>query len=120
MADNVPITVAEYLKSEALFAVAASPSAVVWGDRAVESETISPLYFADDAGDEAGRQAAFLKGPNGEDVVTVAGNRKDLFLKAVTIVCDKLGYAAGKVAFVIGFDERADGHTDLIVVAGIG
>lgn len=119
MADNVSITVAEYLKSEALFASVASPSGVAWAGRAVESQIISPLYFGDDAAAEATRQAAFLAGPLVEDVLIIPGQRKDLFLKAITADGDKLGYSGGKPCFVIGFNERDDGHTELTVVRSL-
>lgn len=119
MAENISLTVAEYLKSEAIFVSVANPSGVAWAGRAVESEIISPLYFGDDAADEATRQAAFLAGPLVEDVLTVAGQRKDLFLKAITATGDKLGYAGGKACFVIGFEEQENGTTELTVVRSL-
>ena len=116
---DIAVTVADYLKNPALFTAANSPSGVAWGSRAIESEIISPYRDKADADAEAVRQAAFLKGPLVEEVVTVKGARRDLNLRAVTIRGDQLGYGAGQPAFVIGFAERNDGHTDLTVVRSL-
>lgn len=116
---DVAVSLAEYLRNPALFTAAASPSPVAWAERGVESEIISPIYSKADADTEAALQAAFLAGPLVEDVVVVAGSRRDLMLRAVTISGDKLDYSAGVPAFVIGFNERGDGHTDLAVIRSL-
>lgn len=119
MAD-VLVTVADYLKNVALFTAAANPGGVAWGAaRAIESEIISPLYEKADADAEAVRQAAFLAGPLVEDVVTVKGARRDLMLQPITIEGDMLGMAGGVAAFVIGFEERDNGQTDLVVIRSL-
>ena len=120
MPAEVDLTVADYLKAPALFIGAASPSPVAWGARGIDSEIISPLYNPEGATNEAARQAAFLAGPLVEDTVVVDGARRDLMGKTVTIAGDRLGYTeAGKVAFVLGFTERADGQTELVVLRSL-
>lgn len=112
---DVALTVAEFLKSEALFAFSEAVG-YDWGDRAVETEIISPLVFQGDAEAECIRQMLFMEGPLVEDVVQVTGARRDLMGKVITITGDRLGYdAGGKLAFVIGYIE-GKGITDLSVV----
>lgn len=116
---DVAVSVADYLKATALFAAVATPSAVAWGDRGVESEIISPLWDKAGAEAEGARQAAFLAGPLVEEVARVPGLRRDLMLKTVTISGDRLGYAAGATVFVIGFSELETNETELIVLRAL-
>ena len=111
----VTLTEGEYLKSEAYFLEVPNPSPVAWGDRGVDSETISPLHLEADAIAEAARQVAFLSGPLVEDIVSIPGARRDLMCKTITVFCDKLGYEAGVNGFVVGYAEQ-DGFTELNIV----
>ena len=108
----------EYLGSTALFANA-DATGVAWGERGVESETISPLALKADAEAEAARQLEFLSGPLVEDVVVVDGARRDLMLKTIAVTGSKLGYDAnGKAVFVIGYQELA-ATTELYVLRSL-
>lgn len=106
---------AQYLKSTALFTKATAASAATWGNRAVDTEIISPLAIKAAADTEAARQIALLEGPLCEDAVVVPGRRKDLLGKVITLQGARLDYAAGKLAFVIGFQE-AESTTILNVI----
>lgn len=107
-------TIAEFLKADALYvAVDELDEALIWGERGVESETISPLAHELDAIDEATRQFAFLRGPLVEDVVTIGGARRDLMLRVIQLS----GAASGK-ALVIGYREL-DAETELNVVRSL-
>lgn len=104
-----------YLKSTALFTKATAASAATWGDRAVDSEIISPLATNAAAATEAARQIALLEGPLVEDSVRVMGQRRDLMGKVITAQGDPLDYAAGVPAFVIGYQED-EGTTILSII----
>lgn len=104
-----------YLKSQALFTKAAGVLAATWGNRAVDTEIISPLALKTAADTEAARQIAVLEGPLCEDVLVVPGRRKDLLGKVITAKGARLDYTAGKLAFVIGFQE-AESTTILNVI----
>lgn len=119
MSGDLSLTIVDYLKSPAAFVGEDSPSAVSWGSRGVESEIISPLAGQTAAETEATRQAAFLEGPLVEDKVTVAGARRDLMNKTITIEGEFLDYGSGVAAFVIGFQELPSGLTDLFVVRSL-
>lgn len=104
-----------YLKSEALYSKATAGSAGTWGDRAVDSEIISPLATVAGANAEAARQIAVLEGPLVEDQVLVPGRRKDLIGKVINLQGETLDYVGGKLAFVLGFEE-GDATTLLSVI----
>ena len=104
-----------YLKAPALFTKATAVSAATWGDRAVDSEIISPLALKAAADTEAARQIALLEGPLVEDSCRVMGQRKDLMHKVVTLQGNPLDYAGGKVGFVIGYREE-EGTTILSII----
>lgn len=113
----MPTPDAEYLKSEGLFAVAEVAGALAkWGDLAASSSLMSPLVNTVDANDEAAAQAAFMAGPLARDLVIVKGRRSDLFLRAVTITGDRLGYEAGDAVFVLDAREQDNGTTILKVL----
>lgn len=105
-----------YLKSPAKFTKATSGSAGLWGDRAVDSEIISPLATKAAADTEAARQIAFLAGPNVDDMVVVKGQRKDLMGKVITAKGNFLDYDAGVACLVIGYNENEAGYTELSVL----
>lgn len=105
-----------YLKSPALFVSANDAGfSATWGDRAVDSEIISPLATLAGANAEAARQFAFLKGPNVEDKITVPGARRDLAGKVITAKGKAGDYADGVPALVIGYRED-DTTTDLFII----
>jgi hypothetical protein len=105
-----------YLRSLALF-VSSNDSgfSATWGDRAVDSEIISPLATIAGANAEAARQFAFLKGPLVEDRLTVAGARRDLAGKVITAQGSLGDYGSGVAALVIGYRED-ETTTDLFVI----
>jgi len=115
----VDILYAQWLKAEALFALGTVVGAQAnWGDKALDSTTISPLANAADAATEATAQAAFLgAGPLAIDKATVTGQRQDLTGQVITITGDRYGYeGAGKVVFVLGAAEQDNGTTILTVL----
>ena len=82
-----------------------------------ETEILSPFALKADAEAEAARQLAFLSGPLAIDTHLVPGLRSDLFGQAVTIASSRLGYGAGRPAFVIGVEEAdAADQTTLTVL----
>lgn len=108
---------AAWLKTDARYVGATIAGAKAsWGDKAINSATISPLAFKADAQAEATRQAQFLAGPIARDSVVIKGYRKDLIGRLVTVFSDRLGYDAGPSAFVIGASENANGTTTLTVL----
>lgn len=105
---SVDAGLAAWLKEGMLYASATDAGiATAWGTEAVETTMISPLALLGAAAAEAARQQAFFEGPLAVEVHDVAGLRSDLLGKPVTIVCDRLGYAAGLTVFVIGYEEQA-------------
>lgn len=105
------------LKNPALFTAASPAGAPAWGDKGVDSEVISSLANKADADAEAQRQANFLGGPTVYELHTVMGARRDLLLKCVTVVGDRLGYqGAGAKVFVLGVNENGNGTTTLFVI----
>lgn len=111
---------ADWLKAGALYVAVASPNAAAWAGKGVTTEIVSPYALKASATAEATKQAAFLAGPLVRDTVTVAGARKDLLAKPVTLKWDRLGYTAGGiVAFVVGAVEQANGTTVLNVVRSL-
>lgn len=114
---SVDSGLAAWLKERALYTAHVPAGAAAWGDRAVESEIISPLAMRVNAIAEATRQAAFLTGPNCKDRVVILGRRRDLLGKPVTLVGDRLGYeGAGAIAFVVGAQENDNGTTSITVI----
>lgn len=104
------------LKSQAAYVSTVPAGAPAWGERGVETETISPLALAADAVDEAQRQANFLGGPLAVDRHVVQGRRRDLMLKPTTVVGDRLGYESAPLVFVIGVVENGNGTSTLTVL----
>lgn len=104
-----------YLKSPGLFTKATAANAATWGDRAVDSEIISPLANKSAADLEASKQIALLSGPLVEDSIRVMGQRRDLMGKVITAKGSPLDYSAGVLAFVIGYQEQ-EGTTVLSII----
>lgn len=114
MADRVDAGLAEWLRAQALYATAGG-EAPAWGDRALETELISPLAMRADAEAEAARQLAFLAGPLVLDQHVVDGLRADLIGRVVTLEGDTLDYQAGVAGFVVSVQE-GEGVTTLGVL----
>ena len=97
-----------WLKDGLLYASSTDEAiAAAWGTDARESEITSCIATFAGATAEAARQQGFLKGPIAVEVVTgIKGQRVDLIGRAVTIVCDRLGYNNGLTVFVIGAEEQ--------------
>lgn len=96
-----------WLGSTALY-VGASDAATVarWGDRATDTEYLSPIAIEADADAEAVRQLSFLAGPLARDEHVVQGLRHDLLGKTIRITGTGLGYEApGAVVFVLRVEE---------------
>jgi len=107
MAGTVEPGYAAWLKAPARFVTTTiAGAAATWGDKALDSEAVSPLAYKADAQAEATRQAQFLAGPLVRDRITVPGLRKDLLGKNVTIYGDRLGYENGATVFVLNVAEQ--------------
>lgn len=114
---SVPASYVDYLKSDALYAVAeVAGAAAKWGDKAILSSVMSPLVDEDDANDEATAQADFMAGPLARDVIVIGGHHADAYLRVVTITANRLGYEAGADVFVIEAREQPNGTTILKVL----
>lgn len=101
----------EWLRSMALYASATDAAlAARWGDRAVESEILSPIALKADADAEAARQLAFFGGPVAFDVEEVAGRQVGLIGCAVTFEGE------AEAVFVINAQELVGGRTQLVVI----
>ena len=113
----VPSTIAEWLKSGALYASAENASIrAAWGDIAQESEIMSCLAIAADAAIEGDRQFAFLGQPLARETIRLPGRHAGLIGTAQRIACDRGGYAAAPAVFVIGAQEQAGNVTILTVL----
>lgn len=115
----VDVLYAQWLKAEALFALATVAGAVTtWGDKALDSSVISALANSADAATEAAAQASFLAGPLAVDKAVVKGQRQDLVGQVITITGDRLGYetGGGKVVFALGAVENDNGTTTLTIL----
>lgn len=115
MADPVAPSFADWLKATALYATSADDGSA-WGDKAVETEIISPLAFKPDALTEAARQLEVLGGPLAVDEHVVSGRHIAMLGKSVRVAGDRLGYENGAQVFVIGATEQANGTTVLTVL----
>ena len=116
MAD-VPAGYGAYLKSPARYAATTITGAsTVWGDKALDSEVISPLALQIDAQSEATRQAQTLAGPLVKDSHVIKGRRRDLIGKPVLIYNPLLGYGGGSYCYVIGAVEASDSNTTTLTV----
>lgn len=107
-----------WLESQALY-VAASDADILarWGDRATDTEYLSPIAREADADAEAVRQLSFLGGPLAVDEHVVQGLRHDLLGKAVRLVGVGLGYESpGAVVFVIRVQESDSTDTTTLNV----
>jgi hypothetical protein len=110
---------AAWLKSAALYTSSSDPEiAARWGASGltVDSEVLSPLAFKADADTEAARQAAFMGGPLVIDEVLALGRLRKLRGQTISVKIDKLGYANGVSAFVVGVTENENGTSTLSVV----
>jgi len=108
---------ADWLKERALFTTAAAASIdAAWAGDAGESEIVTPFAIKSDAHAEGARQIAFLGGPLAIDLHVVPGLRSDLYGRAVTIESERLGYAGGVPAFVIGVEEAEDREQTVLTV----
>ena len=105
-----------WLRSPALYANAAAVLPAGLQASAIDSEIISPLATKAAAEAEAARQIAVLGGVLVEDRHVVAGARRDLIGKCITLQGDQLGYDAGVAVFVIDADEQEDNLTALHVL----
>lgn len=96
----------DWLRSAGLY-TSAEDSAIVarWGDRAIESEIMTPLALKTGADAEAARQLALFSGPLVIDDHIVPGLRRDLHMQVVTLTIDALGYDGGQPCFVLRTDE---------------
>lgn len=110
----VDLSQAIALKSPALYARAAT-TAAAWVAQTNERKAISPYALHAAASAEAVRQAAFYGGPMVRDKAIVPGRRRYLIGRAFTLTHARLGYAAGKVCYVIGAQER-EADTVLTIV----
>lgn len=106
---------AAYLKATALFATVTIADAASWPD-GVTLERQSSMATVDGGVSEAARQAAFLGRNTVRDTAVVPGRRSDLIGKPIVGRIDRLGYANGAMAFVIGAEERANETTLLTLV----
>jgi hypothetical protein len=108
---------AAWLKTNARYVGATvAGAAQAWGDTAIDSRVVSPLVDRNAAQAEAVAQAQFLAGPIARDKIVVAGLRKDLIGRLITISGDRLGYENGSVAFVIGAAESERVRTTTLTV----
>lgn len=98
---------ADWLRAKAVYAQATDATVLAtWGVDATESEIISPLALKDDALAEAARQIALWGGrPVVVDTHIVPGQRRDLYLRTVTLQIARLGYDAGIDCLVLGYAE---------------
>ncbi len=113
----VPSTIAEWLKSGALYASADNGAVrAAWGDIAVESEIASCLALAADAAIEGDRQFAFVAQPLARETVLVPGRRSDLVGTSQRLFCDRAGYAGGPTVFILTAQEQAGNVTQLTVL----
>lgn len=113
---NVDPGYANWLKSDALYAIAGGAAAATFGDLAQDSGILSSIATASNALTEATSQAAFLSGPIVRDKHVVNGRRRDLIGKLVTLVNPRLGYAGGLAAFVVKVEEADPGNTSTLYV----
>ena len=97
---------ASWLKADARYVSATiAGAAAAFGDKALDSSTISPLALHDDAQVEAIRQAQFLAGPLARDKHVVKGQKAYLVGQPITLFNARLGYDQGPTVFVIDADE---------------
>lgn len=113
---------AQWLKSDALYALSTVTGAqAAWGDKALDSSTLSALANGADAATEAAAQSAFLAGPLAIDNAIIKGQRQDLLGQVITLTGDRLGYGgAGKSVFVISVAENENGTSTLKVLRRMG
>lgn len=109
---------AQWLKDDALFVSGTDAAfAARWGERAIETEIISPLATKPGADAEAARQFAFLAGPHVLDRHSVAGLWHSLIGQVVTLTIDRLGYDFGVACFVVDAQEKEGSEmTELLVL----
>lgn len=113
----VDVSIANWLKSGGLKAVATAVLPSGFADLAVESSVSCPLAEQTAAQEEAARQIEFLGSTRVVDSVRVPGRRVDLIGQAITLTCSSPGYRTGTVVFVIGAQEiDGDAGTRLRVI----
>lgn len=103
----VETSFADWLKSDALKAVATGAGLEAWGDVPVKSSVTSCITGAavGDGSAEAVRQQAFLGAARVIETLRVQGRRLDLLGKCVTLQANWPGYEAGVTVFVQGVEE---------------
>lgn len=115
----VETSFADWLKTDALKALATGVGLDAWGDVTVKSNVTSCVSgaAAGDANAEAARQLAFLGSARVIETLRVPGRRLDLIGKCVALVASSPGYEAGPVVFVLGAEEvDGDDGTKLKVI----
>lgn len=114
---SVDPEIARWFREGILYASAEdAATAARWGGIAITSSIDSALALKADAQAEAIRQLAIWSGPIGQDEHLVAGDRKDLKLRCITLVIDRLGYDEGVPAFVLGTEPAEGNMTRLTVI----
>jgi hypothetical protein len=114
---SLPASLAQHLKSAALFEAANSASVVgAWGDLARSSEIISPLHNRNDAAIEAARQLALLNSPVAEDSHIISGIQNVKVGEVIEVIGDGLDYVTARRCIVRRMELDYDRQQTRIIV----
>lgn len=107
----------DWLRSTGLRHASLDAASAPWGERAIDSESVTPYDTLAAAQAEAARQQPFFSGPRAIDVLRVEGLHSSLVGLPVTLIAPVEGYRGGTPVYVLAAAEiEGERATRLTVV----